>query len=302
MASSSRDIKRRIKSVKNIAQITKAMELVAATKMRKAQAQTLSSRPYAQLSSALVQNLAKRSDYLKHPLIARILPEDQPVPVQKILAVIITPDRGLAGALNTNLINKAYELLKSEGIERFDVITVGKKGANAARRLNLNIIAAFDSRDKNISIQDAKPIAEIAIEGFVGNFSAKGGSASGGKYEKVFVVYTDFVSTLTQKPNILQILPLVPEKETDNTEYLFEPGPDEVLDALVGKVVEFAIFQTMLEAVASEHSARMVAMRNANEAAADLIDDLSLTYNQARQASITKELSEISAAKLAMEG
>ncbi|MDP4000857.1 MAG: ATP synthase F1 subunit gamma [bacterium] len=292
MPANSRDIKRRIKSVKSISQITKAMELVAAAKMRKAQTQTKASRPYAQFSSALIKNLSKKTDYLTHPLFSRVLPEGKDANSQKILAVIVTPDKGLAGALNTNLISKAVELLKSEGRERFDVITVGKKGADTARRMSLNIVAAFDGKDKDISITDAKPIAEIVMRDFIDY-----------KYEKVFVIYTDFISTLLQKPNVLQILPFVPEESESKTgEYLFEPGPDEVLDKLVAKTIEFVIYQSLLEASASEHSARMVAMRNANTAAGDLIDDLSLTYNSARQAGITKELSEISAAKLAMEG
>lgn len=292
MASSSREIRRRIKSVKSISQITKAMELVAAAKMRKAQSQTKASRPYAQLSAALIKNLSKRTDYINHPLLSRVLPEGKDKDAQKILAVIVTSDKGLAGALNTNLISKAAELLKSEGQEKFDVITVGKKGADTARRMKLNIVAAFDGKDKDISITDAKPIAEIAMKDFI-EF----------KYEKVFVIYTDFISTLVQKPNVLQILPFVPEEnETKTGEYLFEPGPVQVLDKLVANTIEFIIYQSLVEASASEHSARMVAMRNANTAAGDLIDDLSLTYNTARQAGITKELSEISAAKLAMEG
>ncbi|MBI4049428.1 MAG: ATP synthase F1 subunit gamma [Candidatus Doudnabacteria bacterium] len=293
MANSSREIRRRIKATQNIAKITKAMELVAASKMRKAQAQALSSRSYAVLSSELLSALAAQSDYLKHPLIKRILPEDQKLPTQRILVVLITSDRGLAGALNTNVINKALNLLKLEGLGRFDLITVGKKAADAGRRLRLSVVAAFSGKDRNLSILDAKPIAEIAINDYLAFI-----------YEKVFVVYTDFISTLRQTPNIIQVLPFTNHRSplTDHDEILFEPNPDEVLEKFLYRAVEFTVFQAMVEAVASEHSARMVAMRNANEAAGDLIDDLFLTYNQARQAGITKELSEISAAKLAMEG
>jgi F-type H+-transporting ATPase subunit gamma len=293
MASNSREIKRRIKSVKNIGQITKAMELVSAAKMRKAQSRATASRPYSVLSSELLQNLVAKANLATHPLINRVLPEDEEIPAQRILAVLISSDRGLAGAFNTNVINKTISLLKEEGAEKFDFITVGKKGSDAVRRLGYNIVATFPTKDK-ISLQDARTIAEIAIQDFLGF-----------KYEKVFLIYTDFVSTLVQKPNVMQLLPF--ERPVSSIQYpvsdlLFEPSADDVLETLITRTVEFGVYQALVEAAASEHSARMVAMRNANEAAGELIEDLSLSYNQARQAGITRELSEISAAKLAMEG
>lgn len=294
MASNFRDIKRRIKSVGNISQITKAMELVSASKMRKAQASAHASRPYATISSQLLKNLIGMSDIATHPLINRVMPDNQKIPAQRILAILISSNRGLAGAFTTNVINATISLLKKEGADKFDFITIGKKGTDAVRRMGLNIIATFDAKDKAVTQADAMPIAQIAMQDFLA-----------WKYEKVFVIYTDFVSTLVQKPNILQLLPFSSE-ETGNskqeTEFLFEPSPDEVLESLIKKTVEFAVYQALVEAAASEHSARMVAMRNANEAAGDLIDDLSLSGNLARQSGITRELSEISAAKLAMEG
>jgi F-type H+-transporting ATPase subunit gamma len=285
----SREIRRRIKSVKNIGQITKALELVSASKMRKAQAQALSSRPYAKLSSSLLENLSKTVDSKRHPLLERVLPEDEK-PSEKILSIIISPDKGLAGALNTNLINTASGLIRTEGREKIDFITIGKKGTDLVRRMNLSIIANFDAKDRDIRVFDAKPIAQIAIDEYLANH-----------YSKVFIIYTDFVSTLNQKPRILQILPLTHSSELDTEEYLFEPNPDEVLEDLIYRTIEFAVYQSLVEAVASEHSARMVAMRNANEASSDLMDELQLSFNQARQSGITRELSEISAAKLAME-
>lgn len=288
--SNQREIFRRIKATQNIAKITKAMELVAAAKMRKAQGQAISSRPYAQLSGALLKELAAKSDLLEHPLIKRVLPAGR-MASSKVLIVLITSDRGLAGALNTNIVNKALGIVKSEGAEKIDLITVGKKGADAARRMKLNVIAAFDSKDKNVSIFDARPIAEIAMQDYLNL-----------KYEKVFVVYSDFVSILVQKPNMLQLLPFTMDETSEKTEYVFEPSPVDVLERLINNTIEFSIFQCLVEAVASEHSARMVAMKNANDAADELMEDLTLSYNQARQAGITRELSEISAAKLAMEG
>lgn len=286
----SKEIRRRIKSVKNIGQITKALELVSAAKMRKAQAQALASRPYAKLSSSLLENLVATVDQSTHPLLQKILPEDQQ-PSEKVLVILVSPDKGLAGALNTNLINTATGLIRSEGREKIDFITVGKKGTDLVRRMDLNVIATFDAKDRDIRVFDAKAIAEVAIEEFLANH-----------YSKVFIIFTDFVSTLNQRPKILQILPLTHASDPDTEEYLFEPNADEVLEDLIYRTIEFAIYQSLVEAVASEHSARMVAMRNANEAATDIIDELQLSYNQARQAGITRELSEISAAKLAMEG
>ena len=309
MPSNSKEIKRRIKSVGNIGKITKAMELVSAAKMRKAQLAATASRPYSKLSSELLQNLVAKADLSHHPLIQRVLPEDDPeatvgagkVPVQKILAILISSDRGLAGAFNSNVVNKAIALIKNEEFSAgggpasgWDFITVGKKGADTARRLGYNIVASFPAKDK-VDLNDATTIAEVAMQDFLA-----------WKYEKVFVIYTDFVSTLVQKPNVMQLLPFERTQVTgdrlQNDDFLFEPNADAVLETLIKRTVEFAVYQALVEAAASEHSARMVAMRNANEAAGDLIEDLTLSYNQARQSGITRELSEISAAKLAMEG
>ncbi len=291
MPNSTKEIKRRIRSIKNIGQITKAMELVAAAKMRKAQASALASRPYATISSELLQNLVSKADLSDHPLINRVLPNSKTA-IQKVLIILISSDRGLAGAFNTNVINKALSIIKDEGAKEVDFITIGKKGADAIARMKYNIVASFPGKDKNISQMDAEPIAVMAMEDFMK-----------AKYGKVFVIYTDFVSTLVQKPNMLQLLPFTHTDAKDsNDEYLFEPDAKEILDGLINRTVKFEVYQAMVEAAASEHSARMVAMRNANEASGELLDELSLSYNQARQAGITRELSEISAAKLAMEG
>jgi len=310
MATNSKEIRRRIKSTQSIAKITKAMELVSAAKMRKAQSQALASRPYSVLSAELLRNIAGKTGQANHPLLGRVI--DGKIKSSKILAIVITSDKGLAGSLNSNVINKTVGVLREEGdkfsagggpASGWDFMTVGRKGADAVKRLGGNIIATFPAKDKNVTSNDSKPIAEIAMTEFIK-----------GVYEKVFIVYPQFISTLVQKPNILQLLPFSTEVDAkpqeparlndfsrSGGEFLFEPSPDAVLENLVTRAIEFSIYQTLAEAAASEHSARMVAMRNANEAAGELIDDLSLSYNQARQAGITRELSEISAAKLAME-
>ena len=293
MANSTKEIKRRIKSISNIKQITKAMELVSAAKMRKAQAAAVASRPYATMSVELLSQLAGKTDLSAHPLIMRAVPVGKKIAIDKTLIILISSDRGLAGAFNSNVIAKAMGIAKEEGASKVDFITVGRKGSDAVSRLGYNIVATFPGKDKSINLLDAKPVVQIAVADYL-NY----------KYDKVFVVYTNFISTLVQKANILQLLPFERGKGEGGRveDFLFEPSADDVLDTLITRTIEFAVFQSLVEVAASEHSARMVAMRNANEAAGDLIQDLSLTYNQARQAGITRELSEISAAKLAMEG
>jgi F-type H+-transporting ATPase subunit gamma len=289
-----KDIRRRIKSVKNIRQITKAMELVSAAKMRKAQTAVTASRPYSVLSADLLRNLASKMGDIENRMVDQLI-SGIVGGSEKNLVILMTSNRGLAGAFNANVIAKAVKLIRQydDNNNRFDFITIGKKGTDWAKRLGLNIVANFQGFDKAIAMIDVKPIVRIAMNDFLTN-----------KYEKVFIVYPDFISTLVQKPNILQLLPFSTEsgakKIMDQT--LFEPSPGEVLENLIIRAVEFMVFQSLLEEAASEHSARMVAMRNANEAAGDLIDDLTLSGNQARQSGITRELSEISAAKLAMEG
>ncbi|MBX4187312.1 MAG: ATP synthase F1 subunit gamma [Candidatus Doudnabacteria bacterium] len=293
MAGNTKEIRRRIRSITNIGQITKAMELVSAAKMRKAQATALASRPYAKLSAQLLKDLVEKAKVENHPLIRKVTTETKSKVGKKVLVIVISSDRGLAGAFNTNIVNKALSIVKAESDSKVDFITTGKKGTDALLRMQFNIIATFPGKDKNITGLDAEPIAVMAIDEFLA-----------GTYEKVFVVYTNFVSTLVQKPNLVQLLPFHDEAAAvkDQEEFLFEPSSDEILDGLIQRTIKFIVYQGLVEGAASEHSARMVAMRNANEAAADLLNELSLSYNQARQAGITRELSEISAAKLAMEG
>ncbi len=290
MAVNPKEIKRRIKSVKNIGQITKAMELVSAAKMRKAQALAKASRPYSILSTELLQNLSLKIDYDKHPLIHRPV-DNKKQSLNKDLIILVTADRGLAGAFNSNIFNKVAGMLKENSTRDFDFITIGKKGSDLVRKLHKQIIATFPVKDRNVSIFDAKPVAEIAINEFL-NYT----------YDHVYIVYTDFISTLTQKPNVIRLLPITTEKQESKDDFIFEPSVEDVLKNLVYRTIDFAVYQTLVETSASEHSARMVAMRNANEASKDLIDELVLSANQARQSGITRELAEISAAKLAMEG
>jgi F-type H+-transporting ATPase subunit gamma len=302
MAVQTRTIKRRIKSVKNTRKITKAMELVAASKMRKAVNSVIGSRPYSKLAWATVKSISSRVDTTLHPLLRQ---RDE---VKKVLVLLITSDRGLAGGFNTNILKKTRETIKAlgDGVE-IQTVCIGKRGADAMRRMDLPIMASFLDITNNTTFEEVLPIGQMVIEEFIA-----------GSFDKVLVAYTDFVSAIAQAPLILELLPLSSEEEMAELgkvgeesqvgqvgvegEYTFEPSPEKVLDQILPRLVETMVYQAVLESAASEHSARMMAMRSASDAAADMIDDLTFTFNQARQASITQEIAEISSGKAALEG
>lgn len=287
-----KEIKRRIKSVKNTKKITKAMELVSASKMKRAVASTLASRLYAEYSWEILTSIAKNTETIKNPLFN----EERENPLKKILLVLITSNRGLCGAYNTQVIKKAVSLLKLEGKNiEIDFITVGKKGDVAMRRANQNVLASFFELPGNISLTDTTPISKFIIDEY-----------TLGNYHKVLIAYTDFISALTQKPNIKQILPIsrnileeikkIPtENKQQKIDYLFEGDFNTLINSLAEKITKMQIYQMLLESNASEQSSRMVAMKNASEASGEMIDDLTLMFNKARQANITREISEISA-------
>lgn len=303
-----RDIKRRIRSIRNTQQITKAMEMVAAAKMRKAQEAALKSRDYAESALQLLSELGEKTEKKLHFL----LKENE---TKKILNILITTDKGLCGGLNTNILNEAMRFAEEEKKSGYqlDWLCVGKKGRDFIQRNRFKIIAEFcDLKDK-VDILDITSIAQIPLDSYKER-----------SYGGVYLIYNDFVSTLVQKPKVRQLLPLtrkemikitelgknievrkrVDKKETEKVssyEYIFEPSPKEVLNVLLPRLVEMQIYQAVLESKASEHSARMVAMKNATDNAKELIEDLTLTFNQARQAVITKEITEISAGKAALE-
>ncbi|MEK7105431.1 MAG: ATP synthase F1 subunit gamma [Patescibacteria group bacterium] len=293
MAVNPRTIRGRIKSVKNTRKITKAMELVAASKMRRAVSSLLGTRPYAGLAWETVRSVAKITDPSMHPLLA---PRKE---INKVLFVLITSDRGLCGGFNARMLKEAMKTLATYGSTAVEVITVGKRGADTMRRVGKPIVASFVDLTNNPKYSDIRPIARLVLEEY-----------QKGTYDKVVMGYTDYISALTQVPNLVQLLPLTTidisepttkHEEVTTTEYVFEPSPMEVLDALLPKIVETKVWQALLESAASEHSARMMAMRNASEAAGDMIDSLTFTFNQARQAGITREIAEISSGKAALE-
>ncbi len=287
MAVQSKAIKQRIKSIKNTRKVTKAMELVAASKMRKAVSRTLDSRPYARYALHVLASLLENS--ISHPYISK--KENG-----KTLVVVITSNRGLCGAFNAQVIRNVVALAKIVGRENVECITVGKKGDLAVRRLGLNVTATFEAKE-NVDIQTVILLDKLIEEQF-----------NTGKYKEVRVLYTDYVSVLLQKPMDRVLLPLsketlanlVTDSKEEAGDFIFEPGKEKVVTMILSKIVRMQIYNMFLESSASEQSARMIAMKNATEAAGEMIEDLTLMYNKVRQAGITQEISEISAGQVSV--
>jgi F-type H+-transporting ATPase subunit gamma len=289
---STRDIRRRIKSVKNTAQITKAMQMVAASKMRKAQQSALAGRPYATLMNGVLAQVTANAGDFTHPLL-----EKRELRTRGV--IVVSSDKGLAGALNSNLLREVAKFDKNNSL----FVAAGRKGSQFIARTQRKLAAEFTYKDSPL-FSEARAISKFAQDLFLK-----------GEVDQVDVVFTNFISTLTQKPEVRTLLPVGEMKgvtagldgeesgealSTGATEFLFEPGPADVLGSLLPHYLNFQVFQILLEAKASEHSARMVAMKNATDNAKQLIKDLTLEYNKLRQANITKELLEITSATMAM--
>lgn len=292
---STRDIRRRINSVRNTSQLTRAMQMVSASKMRKAQEKALAGRHYAKLLNRMLMYLReKRIDSSYHPLLSQRDGHQE-------LVVMLTTDKGLCGALNTNIFREVLMLSR----EKTQFVSVGRKGSQFLSRMQQRLIAEFQL-PATPSFLHTKVISKFMIEKFLS-----------AEVNQVSVIFSQFVNTLTQKPRRLLLLPLstycdrehhAPEEEQqeksfahDGSLFLFEPSPREVLDAILPYYIHFEVYQMILHARASEHSARVVAMRNATDNANQLIKEFTLEYNKVRQASITTELLEISTAQLATE-
>ena len=274
---SQRDIRRRIGSVKNIKQITRAMQFVAASKLKRAQDATLAARPYSQKLDEVLADLAAVLDGDDHPLLA--------APTGgKRLIVLITTDRPLSGPLNTNIVRfVARDIVDNPG--DVAVITVGRKGRDAMRRTGVPLEAHFATFGDRPAFADVLPLARLVTDDFLA-----------GTYGRVDIVYSLWVSTLVQRPTALTILPIQPAADTEGipgNQFIFEPNAAAVLQQLLPRFVATRLFQAVLEAKASEESSRMVAMKNATENAEELIEDLTLSYNKVRQANITREMIEI---------
>ncbi len=289
---STRDIRRRIKSVKNTAQITKAMQMVAASKMRKAQLLALAGRPYAALMNDVLAAVTPHAGDFHHPLM-------ETRPIRQRGVILVSTDKGLCGALNSNLMREAAKFDRQNTV----YVTAGRKGSQFIARTKRPLVAEFTYKDSPL-FSEARAISRFAQEMFLK-----------GEVDHVDVLYTNFLSTLNQKPEVRPLLPVGEIKQVpaglvgengaqslsdSGIEYQFEPGAEQVFGALLPHYLNYQIYQYLLEAKASEHSSRMVAMKNATDNAKQLIKDLTLEYNKLRQANITKELLEITSAAMAM--
>lgn len=280
-------ITRRIKSVQNISQITKAMEMVAASKMKKAQEAALMGKPYADRIYQATCELARRTGKKFHPLLSEGNPKG------KLLIILISTNKGLCGGLNTNLFRMIHNLTGVNNLTEY--ITIGKKGENFVARTGKKLIADFSLKTPFITSVPA--VTGMVIESFMK-----------GEYREIWLAYNGFLSALKQLPLKKRILPLTDielkedsQEDINFSDFVMEPSIDDILDNLLPHYIENQIRSAIFEAEASEHSARMIAMKNASDAALDLIDDLTLIYNKARQEKITYEIADIVTARLAVE-
>jgi F-type H+-transporting ATPase subunit gamma len=306
-----KEIQRRIKSVNNIKKVTRAMEMVSASKMRKSIEAVLKTRTYSNLAWLTVLNIAASSSSKEniHPLLVTR------AETKKVAIGLISSNRGLCGSFNSNIVNKAIASIKKQGDLDTDFVVIGKKGLTVNSRFKYNVSAEFEKADFILQIKDVAPIAKLLIDDFLS-----------GKYDKVFIAYTDFVNSVKQIPRIKQLLPIdinavdeylgvvgkaenmatnklyIKEKEIKHLknekfeyQFIYEPSASVVLNQMLPRLIEVQLFQALLESNASEHSVRMASMHQATEAATDLVKELVLFYNKARQTAITSEISEISA-------
>jgi len=278
-------IRRRTRGVQGIVKITRAMEMIATSKMRRAQKQGLAGRPYSEKIRQVLADLAAlpQAGDLLHPLLQRR-------PITKVAIVHITPDRGLCGGLNANVNRRTASFIVEQSIP-VTLIAVGRKGLDFMRRYGRDIRAEFTGLGDRPSLLDTLAISRIIIDDY-----------TNGVIDLVYIVYAQFISTMVQRPILQQILPIEPAAipKVQNVDYIYEPSPDEVLGGLLPRFVEMQVYHAILESIASEQSARMVAMRNATENANELIQDLTLMYNKARQESITNELLDITGGAAAL--
>jgi F-type H+-transporting ATPase subunit gamma len=309
MANNLRDIRRKMKAIKSTKQVTKAMQLVAASKMRRATQNAQALRRYALTAWSILRTLAKASP-AEHPLLLER-------PVKRSLTVFFTSDRGLCGSFNANLARSLLQFERTADAEgrkeEREYAAVGRKGQQLLARTGRKVVAAFPALSNHPRSRDALPIAKLALDGFLSE-----------RYDRVILVYSMFISALVQEPQIKVLLPLsdtgidqmireffprqrlTKEEQrllnlpVPKTEYMYEPSMQEVLARILPQLTELQIYQAALESAASEHSARMVAMQNATDNASDLLSDLTLTYNQTRQGIITAELAELSASAAAL--
>ncbi len=282
-----RQIRRRIRSVQNTAKITNAMSMIAASKMRRAQQRGIQGRPYAEQILGVMGNLMAASPIgeAPHPLLEQR-------EVRKVAYIHVSADRGLCGPLNANMNRAGHEFINEQRAP-VAVIPVGRRGRDFMARTRRELRAVFIELGDNPSLLDTLPISRVVMEDY-----------ANGEYDRVYIGYSDFVSTLVQRPVIHRLIPVepAPVEPLFNVEYIYEPSPEAVLGELLPRYIEMQVYHAILEHLASEQSARMVAMRNATENAKDMVNSLTLTYNKARQEMITKEILDLVGGAAALEG
>jgi F-type H+-transporting ATPase subunit gamma len=276
-----REIKTKIKSVQNTRKVTRALEMVSASKIRKAQERMKGSRPYARLMTQLVGHIAKANSEYTHPFMA------DHGQIKRVGYIIVSSDRGLAGGLNSQMFRRILLDMRewqAKGAE-IDVVCIGQKAATFFRRLNVGMLASVTHLGEKPRLDQLIGVVKVMLDGY-----------SSGAVDRVFLCYNDFVNTMTQRPRLDQLLPLPPSESLQTRfdwDYIYEPSPEVVLDHVMTRYVESLVYQAVLENIASEQAARMVAMKSASDNANKLIETLQLIYNKARQAAITQEISEI---------
>ncbi|MDQ6964516.1 MAG: F0F1 ATP synthase subunit gamma [Mariprofundales bacterium] len=281
---SAKEIRDQIKAVQNTAKITKAMEMVAASKMRKAQERASDGKAYAEGIKRIIKHLTRSHPEYAHPFLV------EREEISRVGMIIITTDKGLCGGLNSNELRHAVGIMQQQSVN-IDVLTIGRRGESFMRRIGANSIASTQDISDTPSMADTLGVAKVAINAYIE-----------GRLDRVYLVSNLFINTMTQQPQSVQLLPCPVEEHTDSEpywDYLYEPDSREVLDGLLNRYVESLIFNAVIENKACEHSARMVAMKSATDNANDMVDDLRTTYNKARQASITQEIAEICAGSAA---
>lgn len=270
------DIRRRIRSVKNTQQITKAMKMVAAAKLRRSQDRIMAARPYAAALMEVLSSVSSRVEVAGHPLLAER--EEQ-----RVLLIVVTGDKGLAGAFNANVIKQAQRTIDEKGWSDVQLVLLGKKGADFFRKRSVPVRHSESNIFQALSLENANAVTSKIIDDY-----------ESGKVDAVYVVYNEFKSVIQQNLRLERLLPFNRLKgDAPTVEYLYEPGPVEILQELLPKHVEFQLYRILLESAAAEHGARMTAMDAASKNAADMIESLTLKYNRMRQASITTEIIEI---------
>ncbi len=283
-----KEIRTKIKSIKNTQKITKAMEMVAASKMRKAQDRMQASRPYADKIRNVIGHLAHAHPEYRHPYLAQR-------PVKRVGLIVISSDRGLCGGLNANMFRATIMSMKQWRDQQvpFDLCTIGTKAFAFFNRMRGNIVAQTAQMGDSPQVADLIGVVKVMLDAY-----------DKGEIDKVFLVYNKFVNTMTQSPQIEQVLPIMPDEGKaelgHHWDYIYEPEAKDVLDALLMRYVESLVYQAVVENLACEQAARMVAMKSASDNAGDIIGELQLAYNKARQAAITQELSEIVAGAAAV--